>query len=131
MLVAATTIAALLVASPSASDVDRIAANSGFLLGNAQRCGLDDRRITNAAQLVHQLIAAAAQDEKEEEAATTRFAEFFLVSAFPDKTKESVVASCRVVASELTKLEQHRPTSEAAAAVGSSGLSAPRPGDGE
>ena len=131
MLVAATTVAALLIASPSASDADRIAANGGFLVGNAHRCGMEPDRVVRAGQLVRELITAATGDSKEEETATMRFAQFFLVSAFPDQQKEKLVASCKVVAGELGKLEQHQ-----LALVGSNGaVEEGRPnfrlGDGE
>ena len=52
MSAAAITVAALLVASPSITDADRIAANGGFLLGNSLRCGIDDNRVTHAGQLI-------------------------------------------------------------------------------
>ena len=70
MSVAAITVAALLVASPSITDADRIAAKGGFLLGNAQRCGIDDNRVTHAGQVIRTLISAAAPDDKAEEDAT-------------------------------------------------------------
>ena len=130
-LVAATTVAALLIASPSTTDADRIAANGGFLLGNAHRCGIDTDRVVHAGQLVRDLIAAATGDSKEAaEAASERFARFFIVSAFADPTKEKFVASCAIVGTELARLEQH-PTENAAEAVGPSAASEPRPGDGE
>ena len=110
MLVAATTVAALLIASPSTTEADRIAANGGFLVGNAHRCKLDPERVVRAGQLVRELIAAAAGDEKVQEDATTRFAEFFLVSAYADPKKEKLIASCKAVAAELGKLEQHQAT---------------------
>jgi hypothetical protein len=108
MLAAATTVAALLIASPSNTDVDRIAANGGFLVGNAHRCGLDGERVVRAGRLVRELIAAATADSKEEETASMRFAQFFIVSAFPDQGMDKLVASCKVVSGELTKLEQHQ-----------------------
>ena len=108
MLAAATTVAALLIASPSTTDADRIAANGGFLVGNAHRCGLDNDRVVRAGQLVRQLISAATADSKEEDAANVRFAEFFIVSALPDKSKDKLVASCKLVANELAKLEDHQ-----------------------
>jgi hypothetical protein len=131
MLAAATTVMALLIANPSTTDLDRIAANGGFLVGNAHRCGVDTERVVRAGQLVRELISATTDDSKQEEAASARFAEFFIVSAFPDQGKEKVVASCKVVASELTRLEQHQ-----LELVGSTGaLKSPqprfRPGDGE
>jgi hypothetical protein len=131
MLAAATTVVALLIANPSTTDADRIAANGGFLVGNAHRCGLDTDRVVRAGQLVRELISAATADSKDEEAASARFAEFFIVSAFPDQGKEKLVASCKVVSSELTKLEQHQ-----LELIGSTATVTPdkprfRPGDGE
>lgn len=108
-MVAATTVAALLIASPSSTDADRIAANGGFLVGNAHRCGIESERVTRAGQLIRDLIDAAGADGKDAEAATTRFAEFFVVSAFADPRKEKPVASCRSVARELGRLERHQP----------------------
>src|SRR5829696_5302629 len=110
MLVAATTVAALLIASPSTTEADRIAANGGFLVGNAHRCKVDPERVVRAGQLVRELIAAAAGDEKAQEDATARFTEFFLVSAYADPKKEKLVASCKAVAAELGRLEQHQVT---------------------
>jgi hypothetical protein len=107
-VLAATTVAALLIASPSSTDADRVAANGGFLLGNAQRCGIESERVVRAARLVRGLIEAASADGSDKEAATTRFAEFFLVSAFADPRQQKLVASCRVVSSELGRLEKHQ-----------------------
>jgi hypothetical protein len=116
MLLAATTVAALLIASPSISDADRIAANGGFLLGNAHRCGIATERITRAGRLIRGLIAAATADDKDEDAARTRFAAFFLVSAVGDPAAEKLVVSCRIVASELSRLERHAVKAAAAGA---------------
>src|SRR5689334_21766990 len=66
--VAAATVATLLIASPSMTDADHIAADGGFLLGNAQRCGVADERIVQAGRLVRGLISAAAEDGKAEQA---------------------------------------------------------------
>src|SRR3954454_13910003 len=84
MSAAAITVAALLVASPSITDADRIAANGGFLAGNAHRCGVEDARVTRAGQLIRSLISAASRDDKSEEEATAWFSAFFLVSAVAD-----------------------------------------------
>jgi hypothetical protein len=105
---AAITVAALLVASPSTTDADRIAANGGFLLGNAHRCGIDDNRVTRAGQLVRTLIAAASGDDKAQEEATARFSAFFLVSAVADPKTEKLIASCKRITAELRELEDHR-----------------------
>lgn len=108
MLVAATTVAALLIASPSATALDRIAADSGFLLGNARRCGIASDRVVGAGQVVQKLIAAAASDKSQLDDALMRYAKFFLVSAFPDPHKEKLVAACEVVKSQFDKFEQHQ-----------------------
>jgi hypothetical protein len=131
MLVAATTVAALLIASPSTTDADRIAANGGFLVGNAHRCKVDPERVVRAGQLVRDLIAAAAGDEKAQEDATTRFAEFFLVSAYADPKKEKLVASCKAVATELGRLEQHNATLIGSSTEKSAKSRPFGPGDGE
>ncbi len=107
-LLAATTVAALLIASPSLTDADRLAANGGFLLGNAQRCGIADEEVARAGRLVRGLIAAATDDGKQEAAAVRRFAAFFLVSAVADPEKEPLVPSCAIVASELRRLMRHQ-----------------------
>jgi predicted GH43/DUF377 family glycosyl hydrolase len=107
MSTAAITIAALLVASPSLTDADHIAANGGFLLGNAHRCGIEDSRVTHAGQLVRTLISAASSDDKAEEAATARFSAFFLVSAVADPKIDKLVASCKRITAELRQLENH------------------------
>ncbi len=107
MSTAAITVAALLVASPNITDADRIAANGGFLLGHAQRCGITDNRVTRAGQLIRTLISAAAPDDKAEEDATARFSAFFLVSAVADPKSDKLVASCKRITAELRRLESH------------------------
>jgi hypothetical protein len=107
-LLATTTLAALLIANPASNDVDRIAANGGFLLGNAHRCGIDNSRIVKAGHLVEDLIKAASTDSQQAEDATLRYATFFVVSAYPDREKEKVLASCKMVESEFRALESHK-----------------------
>ncbi|HEX3861031.1 MAG TPA: hypothetical protein VHY35_05010 [Stellaceae bacterium] len=130
VLAATTTIAALLIASPSASDADRVAAKGGFLVGNAHRCRVQDARVVRAGKMVHDLIAAAAQGSKEQEDATKRFAEFFVVSAYPDPGQDQPMASCRIVDNELAKLEQHplakNPSPEHSSTIASSDTAASR-----
>ncbi len=108
MSAAVITVAALLVASPSITDADRIAANGGFLLGNAHRCGMGENRVTQAGQLIRTLISAAAPDDKAEEGATARFSAFFLVSTEADPKSGKLVASCKRITAELRRLESHR-----------------------
>jgi hypothetical protein len=107
MSTAAITVAALLVASPNITDADRIAANGGFLLGNAHRCGIEDNRVTRAGQLISTLISAAAPDDKAHEDATARFSAFFLVSSVADPKSDKLVASCKRITAELRRLESH------------------------
>ncbi|HKS90195.1 MAG TPA: hypothetical protein VJR70_12200 [Stellaceae bacterium] len=107
-LAAAATVATLLIASPSLTDADRLAANGGFLLGNAQRCGIESQEVERAGRLIRGLIAAATADSDDEQAAVARFAAFFLVSAVADPKREKLVASCSIVKSELKRLEAHR-----------------------
>jgi hypothetical protein len=133
MSAAAITIAALLVASPSLTDADRIAANGGFLVGNAHRCGVDDARVTRAGQLIRKLISAASSDDKGEEDATARFSAFFLVSSVADPKTDKLIAPCKRITAELRQLESHSidqalvgSTKDSASAKGSFG-----PGDGE
>src|SRR3954451_19192792 len=105
MSAVALTVAALLVATPSITDADRIAANGGFLLGNAHRCGISHNRMTYAGQLIRTLISAATPDDKEEEEATERFSTFFLVSATPGPKSDKLVTSCKRITAELRRLE--------------------------
>jgi hypothetical protein len=132
MSAAALTVAALLVASPSLTDVDRIAANGGFLLGNAHRCGVEETRVTRAGRLIRTLISAASTDDKAEEEATARFSAFFLVSAVADPKAEKLVASCKRVTAEFHRLESH--SADQALTGSNEGAPARRPfgpGDGE
>src|SRR3954451_18858646 len=132
MSAAAITVAALLVASPSITDADRIAANGGFFLGNAQRRRIDDSRVTRAGQLIRTLISVTAPDDKTEEDATARFSAFFLVSSVADPKSDKLVASCKRIAAEPRRLESHRVDLPL---VGSSDKERPesslRPKDGE
>src|SRR5438874_13495 len=119
----AAAVAALLVASPSATDADRVAANGGFLLGNAHRCGIAGDRIVQTGQLVRDLILAVAEDERAQQEATARFARFFLVTATDEDkaapAKAKPVASCQKVAKEFERLERHLAGGHDAAAAAS------------
>ena len=129
---ASATVAALLIASPSTTDAARVAADGGFLLGNARRCGIQNDRIVSAGQLIRDLIVAAAGDAQEQDEATARFARFFIVSASVDSTGKQPVASCQIVSSELEQLEQHRAVADASkTAAGDAAGPRPGPGDGE
>jgi GTP cyclohydrolase I len=115
-----------------------LAANGGFLLGNAHRCGIPTDRVVRTGQLIRQLIAAAAKDSQEQEAATERFAKFFMATAVPDKADGKLAASCEMVSSEFEKLESHhitaegsKPDAESKSAAGSTTRPKFRLGDGE
>ena len=129
---ASATVAALLIASPSTTDAARVAADGGFLLGNAHRCGIQNDRIVRAGELIRDLIIASAADERQQNEATARFARFFIVSAFVDSGGEKLVASCPIVASEFERLEQHNVVRDEAN-IASGGGTKRRfgPGDGE
>jgi hypothetical protein len=133
-VLAATTAAALLLANPSGSTADQLAADGGFLLGNAHRCGIATERVVRVGQVVRQLIAAAAEDAGAENDAAKRFARFFIVGAFADPAKDKLVASCPIVGSEFSRLERHtrphlaRGTGKAASG-GSGGASHPEAGE--
>jgi len=132
-VLAATTVAALLIASPSASDADRLAANGGFLLGNAHRCGIAGDRVVRAGERIRDLIVAAAGDDAgQEEDATSRFARFFIVSAVSDPAGAKAAASCRKVAKEFDRFERHGTVGNELAAGTTRTTAAPfRLGDGE
>lgn len=106
-VLAAASVAALLIASPSQSNAQRLAANGGFLLGNAQRCGIAPARIEREGRLIRGLISAAAAASGTEDAATSRFAAFFLVSALAAERGDAPLASCDVVTREFARLERH------------------------
>src|SRR3954468_24910868 len=101
MSTAAITVAALLVASPSLTDADRVAANGGFLVGHPHRCGIGDARVTSDGQAISTLVSAAPSDDKTEEEATARFSAFFLVSTTADPKTDKLVASCKRITAEL------------------------------
>ncbi len=128
----AASVAALLIASPSATDAARVAADGGFLLGNAHRCGIQNERIVRAGQLIRDLIIASAADGQEQDEATARFARFFIVSAFVDPAGDKLVASCPIVSNEFERLEQHHAVEDGPNPV-AEGATSPRfgPGDGE
>jgi len=126
----AASVAALLIASPSATDAARVAADGGFLLGNAHRCGIENERIMRAGQVIRDLILATAGDAQEQDEATARFARFFIVSAFVDPAGGQPIASCLIVASEFERLEQHRAV-EDGSNTETGGITSPRSGLGD
>ncbi len=107
-LLVAMTVTALLIASPGQTEADQIAANGGFLIGSASRCGIATDRVEHVGQLVLDLIAAAAPDIRGREDALMRYARFFVAGALANSGTDKLVASCRRVSREFTRLEQHQ-----------------------
>ena len=66
-----------------AADPTLLAETGGFLLGNAQRCGVPVERVERAGKVIHGFIEIAANDPSKAAAADQRFAEIFLASALP------------------------------------------------
>ncbi len=130
-LLVATTVAALLIASPAASDVDQLAANGGFLIGSASRCGIASVRVARVGQLVLDLIAAASSDARERQDATVRYARFFIAAALADPAKDKLVASCPLVSREFGRLERHQFPAVGSDAPSGGTNTRPRPADGE
>ena len=89
-----------------AADPTLLAETGGFLVGNAQRCGVPVERVERAGKVVHDFIVAAAKDSGEAVAAESRFAEIFLASALPNQDPDAF-ASCTVVIQQFDRLEQH------------------------
>jgi hypothetical protein len=89
-----------------AADSGLLAQTAGFLLGNAQRCGVPTDRIKHAGAVIHRLISASC-DPTEEAAANSRFDENFQASAFPDQENGVSSTSCNVVIAQFERLERH------------------------
>ena len=89
-----------------AADPTLLAETGGFLLGNAQRCGVPAERVERAGKVIHGFIGIAANDPSEAAAADQRFAEIFLASALPERSPQAV-PSCTVVIQQFERLERH------------------------
>jgi len=90
-----------------AADSALLAETSGFLLGNAHRCGVPTDRVEHAGRVIHRLIVAASYDPTEEAVANSRFAETFLANAFPDQDSDALIPPCKVVIAQFERLERH------------------------
>ena len=90
-----------------AAESTQLAETSGFLLGNAHRCGVPTERVEHAGKVIHDLIVAAAHDATEEATADSRFAEIFLASAFPTQDRDALIPPCKVVITQFERLERH------------------------
>jgi hypothetical protein len=89
-----------------AADPTLLAETGGYLLGNAQRCGVSVERVERAGKVIHDFIVAASKDSNEAEAANSRFSEIFLASALPDRDSDAF-PSCTVVIQQFERLERH------------------------
>src|SRR5215470_5027286 len=93
-------------AAAEAANPTMLAETGGFLLGNAQRCGVAVERVERAGNVIHDFILAAAKDSNETAAADSRFAEIFLAVALPNQDPDAF-PSCRVVIERFDRLERH------------------------
>ena len=111
----AVSIAALLLLSTTgsakAADPTLLAETGGYLLGNANRCGVPPARIKRAGKVIHDLIEAIAFYSGEAAAADSRFVEIFSASASPSQDRHSF-PSCKVVIAQFERLEQHHRRSD-------------------
>ena len=89
-----------------AADPTLLAESGGFLLGNAQRCGVPVERVERAGKVIHGFIEIAANDPSEAAAADQRFAEIFLAIALPEPDPQAF-PSCAVVIQQFDRLERH------------------------
>ena len=90
-----------------AADPVLLAETGGFLLGNAQRCGVPAARVEQAGKVLHNVIVAASSDPTEEDAAVSRFAEIFTTSAYPGREADALIPGCGIVIAQFQRLEQH------------------------
>ena len=121
--------AALLLLSASgahAGDADTIAERAGFLIGHAQRCGVSDTRLEQAAVLGKQLIAAFALDQDDRRQAQAQFARQILASALAASLGNPLPA-CNVIKAQLAELEQHRPNKQEGSSMADKDRSAAPP----
>src|SRR5215470_10546958 len=96
----------LIAGAAEAANPTLLAETGGFLLGNAQRCGVPAERVERAGKVIHGFIGIAANDPSEAAAADQRFAEIFLASARPERNPQAF-PSCTVVIQQFERLERH------------------------
>lgn len=86
-----------------------LAERSGFLLGAAHHCGVDNARIVLVGQRMMAVIAGYGEDAQAVAAASKRFAEFFVATSTADNDGE-ITVRCGAVSAEFTRLERHTRT---------------------
>jgi hypothetical protein len=84
----------------------QLAETGGYLLGNADRCGVSAERVARAGNVLHGFIVSAAKDSSEAAAAASRFAEIFLAVSLPNQDRDAF-PSCAVVVEQFERLERH------------------------
>jgi hypothetical protein len=83
-----------------------LAEHSGFLLGAAHHCGVDDARVVRVGQRMMALIGGYAEDTQAAEADGKRFAEFLVATRTAPNDGASPVR-CGTVSAEFSRLERH------------------------
>ena len=106
-LIVATALLLSSITIAKAADPIGLAETGGFLLGNADRCGVPATRVAQAGKVIHQLIVAASIDPTEEAAAASRFTEIFKASAHPDQEGAALIPACGIVVAQFQRLERH------------------------
>jgi hypothetical protein len=96
-----------IIGQANAADPILLAQTGGFLLGNAQRCGVPSARVEDARTVIRRAIAAASCDSTQETAAASRFTEVFTASAYPDEEGGAAIPACKVVIAQFQRLERH------------------------
>lgn len=95
-------------ADVQATEATIVADRAGFLLGHAQRCGVDEDQLLRAKAFMDQLISAFSADDEDHDAAKTQFTQSILAGALAELLGEQL-PSCPEVTTQLTELERHRP----------------------
>jgi hypothetical protein len=88
-----------------AADPTTLAETGGYLLGNADRCGVPTERVERAGKVIHDFIVANAKDPGEAAAADSRFSQIFRAIALPGDP--DAFPSCTVVIEQFEMLERH------------------------
>jgi hypothetical protein len=86
-----------------------LAERSGFLLGAAHHCGVDNARIVLVGQRMMAVIAGYGEGAQAAAAASKRFAEFFVATSNADNDAE-ITVRCGAVSTEFSRLERHTRT---------------------
>ena len=90
----------------NAADPTQLAATGGFLLGNAQRCGVAAESVERAGKVIHGFIVAVARGSSKAKAADSHFVAMFLAASMPSQDQDAF-PSCTVVIQQFDRLERH------------------------